>query len=59
MLFNYKLLMAMFMLPLAITQVAIMAKKAMWTISALAICVIDGVILGVQLKSKKKLAQWR
>ena len=46
--------MAILKLALAITLVAIMAKKAKWAFLAMAICVINRAILGVQLKSKKK-----
>jgi hypothetical protein len=58
--------MAMIKLPMAITIVAIMAKIAILAILALAILailataiwVINMALLGIQLKSKKDLAQW-
>ena len=43
---------------MAITKVAILDKMAILTISEMAIYVINKAILGIQLKSIKKLAQW-
>ena len=54
MLFTQIPLKAILKLTLATTLVAIMAKKAKWAFMAMAICVINRAILGVQLKSIKK-----
>ena len=57
MLFYWIPLVTMLKLTLAITIVAIMAKMAILAISAMAIGVNNMAILGIQLKSIKKLAQ--
>ena len=58
MLFYWIPLVTMLKFKLAITIVAIMAKMAILAISAVARGVINMAILGIQLKSITKLAQW-
>ena len=50
--------MPMQKLLLALATGAIMAKMGILAISAMAIGINNMVILGIQLKSIKKLAQW-